>query len=221
MRMSCKRHARELVLAYYAELSSNIDIVLEWSQQNSALIPANAAGKKDRLIKLYHKAKIADLTGVENQERKAKFIYDLSKLVSCLQLFDDAALDTSAPLPAAPVDEPEPQVEYGSSHTVIASLPPKDPAKDTSMDFTPKLPALPESSIHPSRRTAKPSVLDTDHLPSTILSVSPDGVNPANQSSVPSTSPSEVDPSNASTQINQGTSASEPSPQKPQSKETA
>ena len=93
VRTSCKRHAQELVLAYYAELSSNIDIVLEWSQQNSALIPASAAGKKDRLIKLYRKAKIADLTGVENQERKAKFIYDLSKLVSCLQLFDDAAFD--------------------------------------------------------------------------------------------------------------------------------
>ena len=93
VRTSCKRHARELVLAYYAELSSNIDIVLEWSQQNSALIPASAAGKKDRLIKLYRKAKIADLTGIENQERKAKFIYDLSKLVSCLQLKCDAAFD--------------------------------------------------------------------------------------------------------------------------------
>ena len=93
MRTSCKRHARELVLAYYAELSSNIDIVLEWSRQNSVLIPASAAGKKDRLIKLYRKAKIADLTGIENQERKAKFIYDLSKLVSCLQSFDDTAFD--------------------------------------------------------------------------------------------------------------------------------
>ena len=93
VRTSCKRHARELVLAYYAKLSSNIDIVLEWSQQNSALIPASTAGKKDRLIKLYCKAKIADLTGIENQEQKAKFIYDLSKLVSCLQLFDDAAFD--------------------------------------------------------------------------------------------------------------------------------
>ena len=90
---SCKRHAQELVLAYYAELSSNIDIVLEWSEQNSALIPASAVGKKDSLIKLYRKAKIADLTGIENQERKAKFIYDLSKLVSCLQLFDDTAFD--------------------------------------------------------------------------------------------------------------------------------
>ena len=94
VRTSCKRHARELVLAYYAELSSNIDIVLEWSRQNRALIPAGAAGKKDCLIKLYRKAKIADLTGVENQGRKAKFIYDLSKLVSCLQLFDDAVFDT-------------------------------------------------------------------------------------------------------------------------------
>ena len=93
VRATCKQHAQELVPAYYAELSSNIDIVLEWSEQNSALIPASAVGKKDSLIKLYRKAKFADLTGIENQERKAKFIYDLSKLVSCLQLKCDAAFD--------------------------------------------------------------------------------------------------------------------------------
>ena len=93
MRATCKRHARQLILIYYPELSPHISLVLEWSQQNGVIIPEGMAGNKEYLIRLYRKAKVADLTGVENQERKAKFIYDLSKLVSCLQLFDDAAFD--------------------------------------------------------------------------------------------------------------------------------
>lgn len=92
VRATCKRHARQLILIYYPELSPHISLVLEWSQQNGVIIPESMAGNKEYLIRLYRKAKVADLTGVENQERKAKFIYDLSKLVSCLWLFIDATM---------------------------------------------------------------------------------------------------------------------------------
>ena len=37
---------------------------------------------REELLVRFRKAKIAELTGVEGQKRKAKFIYDLNKLVS-------------------------------------------------------------------------------------------------------------------------------------------
>ena len=81
VRSSSKKHGRLLVLEYYSELSSNLETILAWCQDNCGCIPAGMAMTKNNLIMLYHKAKVADLIGIENGERKAKFIYDLSRLV--------------------------------------------------------------------------------------------------------------------------------------------
>lgn len=76
----------------------------------------------------------------------------------------------SHPLPPAPVGEPAADVNYGSSYTQVATVPPRrrgasdskvppqSPTDAGSMrpnvtqDFTPQLPARPGNSIHPSRR---------------------------------------------------------------------
>lgn len=70
------------------------------------------------------------------------------------RLFEDHGADSSPPLPAAPPDEPQAKVDYGSSYTQITTLPPKVESSSTlSDDFTPQIPARPDDSIHPSRRT--------------------------------------------------------------------
>jgi hypothetical protein len=67
----------------------------------------------------------------------------------------------SPPLPAAPADEPVPVYSYGSTYTRVTTVPTRakpppgspGPGADTSaQDFTPKLPARPSHSIHPSSR---------------------------------------------------------------------
>ena len=98
IRGSFKRLARQLVLEHYPELSPNLGPVLAWCQKNSALIPADMAQDKRNLIMLFRKAMVADLTGIENVERKAKFVYDLSRLVhhTALLVFDGAVLNLFA-----------------------------------------------------------------------------------------------------------------------------
>jgi len=69
------------------------------------------------------------------------------------QLFEDPLPSTSPPLPEAPAGEPIPVYNYGSSHTKIGNVPiirPQPPQHPE--DFTPRLPARPTSSIHPSLR---------------------------------------------------------------------
>ena len=83
VRSSSKKHGRLLVLEHYPELSSNLDTVLAWCRSNRRLIPEDMARTKTNLVRLYRKAKVADLIGGENEERKAKFIYDLTRLVRC------------------------------------------------------------------------------------------------------------------------------------------
>ena len=98
IRGSFKKLARRLVLEHYSELSPNLGPVLAWCRNNSALIPADMAQDKRKLIMLFRKAMVADLTGIENVERKAKFVYDLSRLVrhTALLVFDGAVLNLFA-----------------------------------------------------------------------------------------------------------------------------
>ena len=77
MRSSCKRVAREILLTHYSELSPTTDALLEWCRQNHGLLPPGAVMQREDLLVVYRKAKVADLTGVSGQKRKAKFIYDL------------------------------------------------------------------------------------------------------------------------------------------------
>ncbi|TRM65964.1 hypothetical protein BD626DRAFT_194822 [Schizophyllum amplum] len=55
----------------------------------------------------------------------------------------------SPQLPPTPATDPEP-VYYGSKSTKVASVPPLSPTH--GQDFTPRLPARPANSIHPSSR---------------------------------------------------------------------
>ena len=55
-----------------------MDELLQWCTSNRELVPLEGAEmrREDALVP-YRKAKIADLTGIEKQKRRAKFIYDL------------------------------------------------------------------------------------------------------------------------------------------------
>ncbi|KIJ68806.1 hypothetical protein HYDPIDRAFT_107059 [Hydnomerulius pinastri MD-312] len=72
------------------------------------------------------------------------------------QLFDDPMPSNSPPLPEAPTGEPTPVYNYGSSHTRIGSVPARSQSPRHPEDFTPRLPARPTSSIHPSLRANNP-----------------------------------------------------------------
>lgn len=77
-------------------------------------------------------------------------------------LFDDRTPATiSPPLPPAPAGEAAPSYGYGSSHTKVASVPAplqtlvrqtQAQQPQSSEDFTPRMPARPANSIHPSSR---------------------------------------------------------------------
>ena len=54
-----------------------MDELLRWCASNCELVPQGAEMRREDALVLYRRAKIADLTGVEKQKRKAKFIYDL------------------------------------------------------------------------------------------------------------------------------------------------
>ena len=76
LRSSCKRVAREILLTHYSELSPDMDALLVWCCENHRMLPPGAVMRREDLLVVYRKAKIADLTGVFGQNRKAKFIYD-------------------------------------------------------------------------------------------------------------------------------------------------
>ena len=61
---------------HYLELSPDMDALLAWCRENHRTLPPGAVMKREDLLVVYRKAKIADLTGVLGQKRKAKFIYD-------------------------------------------------------------------------------------------------------------------------------------------------
>ncbi|TFK30739.1 RhoGAP-domain-containing protein [Coprinopsis marcescibilis] len=63
---------------------------------------------------------------------------------------DQAGLN-SPPLPPTPVAEPPDPHYYGSKSTRVATVPPID-VSGSPQDFTPRLPARPGNSIHPSAR---------------------------------------------------------------------
>ncbi|KAG6919578.1 hypothetical protein DXG01_004241 [Tephrocybe rancida] len=73
-------------------------------------------------------------------------------------LYEEHPSHYSPPLPATPAGEPAPVYTYGSKSTKVASVPPSTPSGSATVphpspqDFTPRLPARPTSSIHPSLR---------------------------------------------------------------------
>ncbi|KAH6916798.1 hypothetical protein BKA70DRAFT_1485592 [Coprinopsis sp. MPI-PUGE-AT-0042] len=76
----------------------------------------------------------------------------------------------SPPLPPTPMAEaPIPQY-YGSKSTKVATVFPVDPPSSSlPQDFTPRLPARPADSIHPSARNVSPTKVRTDAIPPHIL----------------------------------------------------
>ncbi|KIJ21430.1 hypothetical protein PAXINDRAFT_164934 [Paxillus involutus ATCC 200175] len=103
-----------------------------------------------------------DLLSVQNV--KDTRMEDLIQNAS--QLFEDPIPSISPPLPEAPTGEPTPVYNYGSSHTRIGSVPARSQSPRYPEDFTPRLPARPTSSIHPSLRANPVSpVRDTMDIP--------------------------------------------------------
>ena len=84
------------MLEYYPELSSNLETVLAWCRRNRRLVPEDMVKTRTNLVRLYRKVKVADLIGGENGERKAKFIYDLTRLVRCVFCVGSASLTFAA-----------------------------------------------------------------------------------------------------------------------------
>lgn len=84
LRSTFKRTARGILLIHYSELSPSNEVLLDWIQENSTagMDENTMEASREELLVCFRKAKIAELTGVEGQKRKAKFIYDLNKLVS-------------------------------------------------------------------------------------------------------------------------------------------
>ena len=72
--------AREILLVYYPELSPNTEKLVEWAKNNQTLLPPGTKMDREEWLSPYRKAIIADLTGVQNQKRKAKFIYDVNRV---------------------------------------------------------------------------------------------------------------------------------------------
>lgn len=73
-------------------------------------------------------------------------------ILNASQLFEDPPSSSSPPLPAVPVGEMASTYQYGSSHTKVASVPPRPQSLKREEDFHPLLPPRPTSSIHPSLR---------------------------------------------------------------------
>ena len=73
-------------------------------------------------------------------------------ILNASQLFEDPPSSSSPPLPAVPVGEMASTYQYGSSHTRIASVPPRPQSPKREQDFHPLLPPRPTNSIHPSLR---------------------------------------------------------------------
>lgn len=85
-------------------------------------------------------------------------------------LYSEHLSHHSPPLPPTPAGEPVPVYTYGSKSTKVANVLPYTPNNGASQatspqDFTPRLPARPTSSIHPSLRAnpQSPSRVYHDH----------------------------------------------------------
>ena len=63
-------------MTHYSELSPDTDALVEWCRENHRMLLPGAVMQREDLLVVYRKVKIADLTGVFGQKRKAKFIYD-------------------------------------------------------------------------------------------------------------------------------------------------
>lgn len=85
-------------------------------------------------------------------------------------LYDHDIGQNSPPLPPTPAGEPIPQVTYGSKSTKVARVPPAEcPSQTVPQDFTPRLPARPNNSIHPSARINSGSPTKSRALPEKAL----------------------------------------------------
>ncbi|KAG6891083.1 hypothetical protein C0995_014173 [Termitomyces sp. Mi166 len=84
-------------------------------------------------------------------------------------LYSEYPSHYSPPLPPTPAGEPVPVYTYGSKNTKVASVTLSTPNNNTTFhatspqDFTPRLPARPTSSIHPSSRANPQSPTRTYH----------------------------------------------------------
>jgi len=88
-------------------------------------------------------------------------------------LYEHETGPSSPPLPPTPMGEPVPQISYGSKMTKVATVFPEAPAPPSpGQDFTPRLPARPNNSIHPSSRATPASPTKLRHpekpLPLTV-----------------------------------------------------
>jgi len=80
------------------------------------------------------------------------------------ELYGEPSHPSSPPLPPTPTGEPVPRYPYGSKTTKVTSVPPSTPTRlvgphleSPPQDFTPRMPARPASSIHPSLRANPPT----------------------------------------------------------------
>jgi hypothetical protein len=87
-------------------------------------------------------------------------------IVHTHRLYDHEAPHSSPPLPPTPAGEAVAEVTYGTKRTKITTIPPEgliplSPPLSPPQDFTPRLPARPNNSIHPSSRmlTGSPTKL--------------------------------------------------------------
>jgi len=118
-------------------------------------------------------------------------------------LFDDRAPTvTSPPLPPAPAGQPTPNYAYGSAHTRVANVPAplqtpvrQQPQPQSPDDFTPRLPARPANSIHPSSRTNPTSPTKTSADVPPALPARPGQTSPSKQTGPEKPAPSVHKPS--------------------------
>ncbi|KDR85296.1 hypothetical protein GALMADRAFT_83937 [Galerina marginata CBS 339.88] len=85
-------------------------------------------------------------------------------------LYDQDAGHGSPPLPPTPAGETIPHLSYGSKSTKVATVPPLEELPQ-SQDFTPRLPARPNNSIHPSARTNPSSPTKSRAFPEKSLPI--------------------------------------------------
>jgi hypothetical protein len=111
-------------------------------------------------------------------------------------LFDERLPPSSPPLPPAPVEEPVPDISYGSSHTMVTL---SQSGEAQVEDFTPQLPPRPTSSIHPSARSNPP--MSPPHMPVDLLGCPTPTTLPTPLPAVPLTGQISADETEQSTQV--------------------
>ena len=121
-------------------------------------------------------------------------------------LFPEHPSHYSPPLPPTPAGEPVPVYPYGSKSTKVANVLPSTPSNNAAshamlspQDFTPRLPARPTSSIHPSLRANPQSPTKAYHdnpppLPSRAARSSQEGTPPSSPTAL-TTYETDVSPS--------------------------